>query len=456
MWVYDDDRPLTSLIGQAVAEILAKRKELAATYFSPRERVTDTGTDATYPSLVVPTIAYQLAQNIPEVEACIAHTLARHVSIFNLKVQDQVAKLVIEPLKHASESLEQLPERASANVIVVHALDDCGNHDFQIMFLEEFLHGLASIEAIPYSQRLLLLGRPTDHLRECFLKLPPERILQRPVHIQRWRAREEEIHRREEKLRKGEEDLSKERDHVKQEQEATQKAWKIRLQAKKAEDEVRRREERLQQQEEEFRQRQDKLTQREELLLPREAAVDRKEKHVEKSMREAQRRLNESRVREDMVERKEVQISDKEKELSVREDEHRIALQKFQVRASNTSGAVPLFLPTVCHSFFFFLNDSHLCGTGLVSHVKLKFILATTESSKSIAAVPAYSSSMGRKKVSLVHSLNTAAMIMELSMRNKIKLVFACHEFRSCGLDITIYFGRLNFLTGLENKFRGT
>jgi len=295
------------------------------------------------------------------------------------------------------------------------------------------------------------------------LKLPPERILQRPVHIQRWRAREEEIHRREEKLRKGEEDLSKERDHVKQEQEATQKAWKIRLQAKKAEDEVRRREERLQQQEEEFRQRQDKLTQREELLLPREAAVYRKEKHlsqvekhVEKSMREAQRRLNESRVREDMVERKEVQISDKEKELSVREDEHRIALQKFQVRASNTSGAVPLFLPTVCHSFFFFLNDSHLCGTGLVSHVKLKFILATTESSKSIAAVPAYSSSMGRKKVSLVHSLNTAAMIMELSMRNKIKLVFACHEFRSCGLDITIYFGRLNFLTGLENKFRGT
>jgi len=202
MWVYDDDRPLTSLIGQAVAEILAKRKELAATYFFPRERVTDTGTDATYPSLVVPTIAYQLAQNIPEVEACIAHTLARHVSIFNLKVQDQVAKLVIEPLKHASESLEQLPERASANVIVVHALDDCGNHDFQILFLEEFLHGLASIEAIPYSQRLLLLGRPTDHLRECFLKLPPERILQRPVHIQRWRAREEEIHRREEKLKK--------------------------------------------------------------------------------------------------------------------------------------------------------------------------------------------------------------------------------------------------------------
>jgi len=96
------------------------------------------------------------------------------ISIFDLKVQDQVAKLVIEPLKRTSESLQQLPQRASANVIIVHALEHCDNPDFQMMFLEEFLHGLASIEAIPYSQRLLILGQPTDHLRECFLKLPPE------------------------------------------------------------------------------------------------------------------------------------------------------------------------------------------------------------------------------------------------------------------------------------------
>ena len=67
MWVYDDDRPLTSLIGQAVAEILAKRKELSATYFSPRERGSDPGTDAPYPALVIPTITYQLVRNIPEV-----------------------------------------------------------------------------------------------------------------------------------------------------------------------------------------------------------------------------------------------------------------------------------------------------------------------------------------------------------------------------------------------------
>src|SRR6266508_2271536 len=102
MWVYDDDRSLTSLIGQAVAEILAKRKELSATYFFPREQGTDPGPEAAYPSFVIPTIAYQLMRNIPEAEACVEHILTNDVSIFNLKVQDQVAKLVIEPLKRTS------------------------------------------------------------------------------------------------------------------------------------------------------------------------------------------------------------------------------------------------------------------------------------------------------------------------------------------------------------------
>ena len=39
MWVYDDDRSLTSLIGQAVAKILAKWRELSVTYFFPREQL---------------------------------------------------------------------------------------------------------------------------------------------------------------------------------------------------------------------------------------------------------------------------------------------------------------------------------------------------------------------------------------------------------------------------------
>jgi len=78
LWVYDDDRSRTSLIGQAVAEILANRDELAATYFFPSERQREPfnpGNAAAYPSYVVPTIAYQLGQNIPEIEAMVTRTL---------------------------------------------------------------------------------------------------------------------------------------------------------------------------------------------------------------------------------------------------------------------------------------------------------------------------------------------------------------------------------------------
>jgi len=69
---------------------------------------------------------------------------------------------------------------ASANVIVVHGLEDCDNVDFQTVFLDAVISGLASIEEIPFSQKLLVLGRPTDRLRECLSKFPG-RILQRPA-----------------------------------------------------------------------------------------------------------------------------------------------------------------------------------------------------------------------------------------------------------------------------------
>jgi len=325
MWVYDDDRSLTSLIGQVVAEILAKRNELSATYFFPREQVTDPGTDATCSSLVVPTIAYQLVQNIPEVAACIAGTLAHQVSIFNLRVQDQVTKLVIEPLRHASESLEQLPQKASANVIVVHALEDCDNPDFQMIFLEEFLRGLASIEAIPYSQRLLLLGRSTDHLRECFLNLPAERMLQRPVHIQPWRTREQDIHRREQKLMKDEEDLCKKLAHVKQEQEAAQQAWKFRLQVKKAEEGVMQGEARLRQQEAEFRRRQEQFLQRETAIAEKEKNLGHAEKDLEKRMGEVEKKAKEVQLREDAA--KQVSEECERKQQEMREE----LLQREQV-----------------------------------------------------------------------------------------------------------------------------
>ena len=312
MWVHDDDRAWTSLIGQAVAEILAKREELAATYFFPRQKdLVNSGTATPYPSFVVPTIAYQLARNIPAVKAQIADILAHEISIFNLKVHEQVAKLVIEPLKRASELLE-LPI-TSASVIIVHALEDCDKVDFQTVFLEAFLHGLASIEALPFSQRLLILGRSTENLRECFSRLSG-RILHRPAHIQRWCAREQDIYRREEEVMKAEADLSRKMEDVRRKAESLQKAWKIQARAKQIEEEFRHREERFLQQEDELRRRREELVQKEKEIERKSAELRNQQEVLEQSNGGILQQEDELRRRQEELVQREKEIERKAEE----------------------------------------------------------------------------------------------------------------------------------------------
>ena len=265
MWVYDDDRSLTSLIGQAVADTLAKREELAATYFFPSKRQrgsSNSGNGTAYPSLVVPTIAYQLVRKIPGIEAIVAGTLMRDITILDLKVDEQIAKLVVEPLKEVSKLLKQLPPKA--NVIVVHGLEDCDNADFQTMFLDAVINGLSSIDPIPFSQRLLVLGRSTDRLQECFSNLSGQ-VLQRPVHAQRSWTREQDMDRRYEKMRKDEEAHKKRLDTLAQDADAVrwQKAYEIRSQARQTEEGFRQREVGLLRQEEELRRRQEEVLRQE-------------------------------------------------------------------------------------------------------------------------------------------------------------------------------------------------
>ena len=299
MWVYDDDRSLTSLIGQAVADTLAKREELAATYFFPSKQggLSDPGNGTAYPFSVAPTIAYQLVQKIPEIEAIVAGTLMRDSTILNLKVDEQIAKLVVEPLKEVSKSSKQLPLKA--NVIVVHGLEDC---DFQTMFLDAAINGLSSIEPIPFSQRLLVLGRSTDRLQECFLKLS-EQVLQRPVHVQRLWTREQDIIRQYEKMWKDEEAHRKKLEKLREDVDAVcwQKAYEIRSQAKQTEEGLRQREVRLLRQEEELRRYQeevlrqvaelDELRQREQWVMQQIEAFKKKKDSVNEREQQIDGRL---------------------------------------------------------------------------------------------------------------------------------------------------------------------
>ena len=116
---------------------------------------------------ILPTIVYQLSQNIPLAKDHIAHAVATDPNIFTLTITQQVKKLVTEPLTKASETCTE-PTIAS-RLILIHGLEDCNcDVDFQESFLESFSHALVSIQDLAFSHKLLILGLYTDQLDECF------------------------------------------------------------------------------------------------------------------------------------------------------------------------------------------------------------------------------------------------------------------------------------------------
>ena len=219
LWLYDDDRRLSTLISQTVAEILAKRGELGAAYFFPDIAPGKSEVDA---SRIIPTIAYQLTRNVPGAATYIADTIVHNLEIFDLNVYEQVARLLVVPLKQAYQASGN-PEGATgvlSKPIIIHGFEGCENAKFLTLFLDAFVHAWESTDSengIPFLQKLLILGRPTAHFRECLGRLREGLLLRRPIRIQHWHEREEEFCRREQESRKREEELTKELRQLKRE-----------------------------------------------------------------------------------------------------------------------------------------------------------------------------------------------------------------------------------------------
>jgi len=127
------------------------------------------------PSSIIPTIAYEITRRIPEIERLIALTATNNLWIFDLSLDEQMKKLVVEPLQAASNikgNSYQFPQ-----LFLIHGLKDCNDEDFQELFLLAFGKSLTRLQQCT-SQKLLLLGRHTAHLWECFSKPEMREIVQ--------------------------------------------------------------------------------------------------------------------------------------------------------------------------------------------------------------------------------------------------------------------------------------
>ena len=177
MWLYDEyeGNLRTSLISQCLADFLGERRDLTASYFYTKRRpFSQAGTSNSVadrkdnPSSIIPTIAYELTRRIPEIEIPIALTAANDLWIFDLSLDEQMKKLIVDPLQAAS-NIRKEGSHKFPQLFLIHGLEDCDDDDFQELFLRAFWKSLTLLQkCIP--QKLIVLGRRSPHLRECFSK----------------------------------------------------------------------------------------------------------------------------------------------------------------------------------------------------------------------------------------------------------------------------------------------
>ncbi|CAA7268619.1 unnamed protein product [Cyclocybe aegerita] len=177
MWVHSPTGEETSHIAQAIADAMHQRGELTGSFF-----FSDISNSGRYDGTrLVPTLAYQLTQSIPQTRLDIANAVVQDRSIFDLTLLHQFCKLVVEPLERFSQSIEQEVSTAP-KLFIIHALEECHTPGFEESFIEVLGSSLGRMQHnIP--QRFLILGCHSDDL-EGYLSKPllQDIVLRRPLH----------------------------------------------------------------------------------------------------------------------------------------------------------------------------------------------------------------------------------------------------------------------------------
>ncbi len=143
-----------STIAKTVAGLVHDKGILGGSFFFSRgdEQLTN-------PTLVFPTLAFQLAHLDKSLMSSIGQALESDASCASASVQIQLQKLIVEPMEasFSSTSLKRV-------IFVIDALDECRNEERTgkiVMLL------LSHLKRIPYA-RVLLTSRPEPHILRAF------------------------------------------------------------------------------------------------------------------------------------------------------------------------------------------------------------------------------------------------------------------------------------------------
>jgi hypothetical protein len=139
-----------SAISHSISEVYAKKGKLAASFFFSREDDQRSSTKD-----VIATIAYQLAINIPATKPFICDVLRQDETILHAVFENQLQKLVIEPLF-------SMPDTDSSWVIVIDALDECEDI---IQMAQHIIAFIAPSSNRHFPIRFFITSRPEPRIR---------------------------------------------------------------------------------------------------------------------------------------------------------------------------------------------------------------------------------------------------------------------------------------------------
>jgi hypothetical protein len=144
-----------STISRTVARSLSERGRLSGSFFFKRGEI-----DRSNLNKLMPTLAHQLALNIPGVASFIRKTLDADPTIVGKSVKEQFEKLVLKPLAEAAV----IATASSSVVIVIDALDEC-DQEADIRLLIKIL---SQAKTVLPQLRVFLTSRPELPIRLGF------------------------------------------------------------------------------------------------------------------------------------------------------------------------------------------------------------------------------------------------------------------------------------------------
>jgi hypothetical protein len=144
-----------SALQQTIAEICGGKKTLGSSFFFS---AADSSRNTVEP--VIPTIAYQLGRDIPEVRKLIKGAVEKDRLIFSQSLKDQTTTLIVKPFEHLAREGLDLVDLPYA--ILIDGLDECSNEDCQAKLLAAITECLLA-DHLPF--RIFIASRPEWAIR---------------------------------------------------------------------------------------------------------------------------------------------------------------------------------------------------------------------------------------------------------------------------------------------------